>query len=212
MPQDHSWPLVISETMEHGVRAGVKVALAPILKDLPIIIITIFILAKLSSFHSVLGVISILGAFFIIYMGIENLRIKRIEVAINKSASRSFQKRIIVNALSPHPYLFWFSAGGPTTIKATAMSLTAAISFVLSFYVLLVGSKIILTFLVGKSRSFLLLNYYLSKPLYIPGIIGNGHLFTRIKLQLFNPFPLHAYGDDQFRNFNGGLNRITVPF
>ena len=57
--------LVISETMEHGVRAGVKVALAPILKDLPIIIITIFILAKLSSFHSVLGVISILGAFFI---------------------------------------------------------------------------------------------------------------------------------------------------
>ena len=41
------------------------------------------------------------------------------------------------------------------------MSLTAAISFVLSFYVLLVGSKIILTFLVGKSRSFLLGNKYI---------------------------------------------------
>jgi threonine/homoserine/homoserine lactone efflux protein len=68
--------LVISETVEYGVKAGVKVALAPIITDLPIIIITLFILAKLSSFHSVLGVISIIGAIFILYMGIENIRIK----------------------------------------------------------------------------------------------------------------------------------------
>jgi threonine/homoserine/homoserine lactone efflux protein len=153
--------LVISETIEHGVGDGVKVALAPILTDLPIIIITVFILAKLSSFHFVLGIISIIGAIFILYMGIENIRIKGIELEINKSSPKSFQKGIIANALSPHPYLFWFSAGGPTTIKAMAMSLTAAISFVLSFYVLLVGSKIILTFLVGKSRSFLLGNKYI---------------------------------------------------
>ena len=153
--------LVISETMEHGVRTGVKVALAPILTDLPIIIITVFILSKLSSFHSVLGVISIIGAFFILYMGMQNMRIKGIELDINKCSPKSFQKGIIVNALSPYPYLFWFSVGGPTTIKAMDQSLPAAISFVLSFYVLLVGSKIILAFLVGKSRSFLLGNKYI---------------------------------------------------
>ncbi len=153
--------LVISETMEHGVRAGAKVSLAPILTDLPIIIVTIFILAKLSSFHFVLGVISILGAFFILCMGIENLRIKGIDLAIKKNSPRSFQKGILVNALSPYPYLFWFSVGGPTTIKAMEISQSAAISFILSFYVLLVGSKIVLAVLVGKSRSFLLGEKYI---------------------------------------------------
>ena len=153
--------LVISETMEHGVRAGIKVALAPILTDLPIIIVTIFILAKLSDFQPVLGIISIIGALFILYLGINNLRTKGIKLDINKSAPRSFQKGIIVNALSPHPYLFWFSVGGPITIKAMDHNLLAAISFIGSFYVLLLGTKIVLAILVGKSRTFLMGNRYI---------------------------------------------------
>ena len=153
--------LVISETMEHGAGAGVKVALAPILTDLPIIFITVFILAKLSDFHSVLGVISIIGALFILYMGIENIRIKGIDLDINKSAPRSFQKGIIVNALSPHPYLFWFSVGGPITMKAMDQNLLAAISFIGSFYVLLLGTKIVLAILIGKSRTLLMGKRYI---------------------------------------------------
>lgn len=153
--------LVISETMEHGVRAGIKVALAPILTDLPIIIVTIFILAKLSDFQPVLGIISIIGALFILYLGINNLRTKGIELDLDKSAPRSFQKGIIANALSPHPYLFWFSVGGPITIKAMDHNLLAAISFIGSFYVLLLGTKIVLAILVGKSRTFLMGNRYI---------------------------------------------------
>jgi len=153
--------LVISETMEHGVRAGIKVALAPILTDLPIIIVTIFILAKLSDFQPVLGIISIIGALFILYLGINNLRTKGIELDLDKSTPRSFQKGIIVNALSPHPYLFWFSVGGPITIKAMDQNLLAAISFIGSFYVLLLGTKIVLAILVGKSRTFLMGNRYI---------------------------------------------------
>ena len=153
--------LVISETMDHGVRSGVKISLAPILTDLPIIFITLVILAKLSHFQYILGIISIIGGFFILYLGIENIRTKGINLNLKKSASKSLQKGIIVNILSPHPYLFWFSVGGPTTIKAMDINLFAAISFVLSFYVLLVGSKIILAILVGKSRSFLSGNKYI---------------------------------------------------
>jgi len=163
--------LVISETIEHGVKAGVKVALAPLITDLPIIIITLSILAKLSAFHSVLGAISIIGAFFIIYMGIENIRIKGRELDINKSSPRSFQKGIIVNALSPHPYLFWFSVGGPTTLKAMDQSLTAAFAFVLSFYLLLVGSKMVLAFLVFRSRTFLQGNKYIFAMRLLGGIL-----------------------------------------
>jgi len=147
--------LVISETMTHGVKNGVKVALAPILTDLPIILFTLFILAGLSRFEYILGVISLIGACFILYLGIVNIRSAGVKIQADQKIPQSLRKGILVNALSPHPYLFWLSVGGPTTIKAINISLVAAISFVLSFYVLLVGSKIVLAILVGKSSSFL---------------------------------------------------------
>ena len=39
--------LVISETLQHDIKSGIKIALAPIITDLPIIILTLFILSKL---------------------------------------------------------------------------------------------------------------------------------------------------------------------
>ena len=56
--------LVISETLQHDIKAGVKVALAPMITDLPIIMLTLFILVKLSGFHKVLGIISCMGGLF----------------------------------------------------------------------------------------------------------------------------------------------------
>jgi threonine/homoserine/homoserine lactone efflux protein len=179
--------LVVSETLQHDMKAGVKVALAPILTDLPIIIFTLFILAKLSRFHHILGIISIIGACFLLYLGIKNIQTKGVQININTSAPKSLQKGILVNALSPHPYLFWFSVGGPTTIKAMSVSLSAALFFIGSFYMLLVGSKIFLAVLVGKSRSFLQGNTYVltMRLLGVVLIILAGILF-RDGFQLFN--------------------------
>ena len=179
--------LVVSETLQHDMKAGVKVALAPILTDLPIIVFTLFILAKLSRFHHILGIISIIGACFLLYLGIKNIQTKGVQINISTSAPKSLQKGILVNALSPHPYLFWFSVGGPTTIKAMAVSLPAALFFIGSFYMLLVGSKIFLAVLVGKSRSFLQGNTYIftMRLLGVVLIILAGILF-RDGFQLFN--------------------------
>jgi threonine/homoserine/homoserine lactone efflux protein len=61
----------------------------------------------------------------------------------------------MVNALNPHPYLFWFSVGAPIMVKAQEENGFGALAFVTSFYVCLVGSKICLALIVGKSRAFL---------------------------------------------------------
>ena len=58
--------LVISETLQHDVKAGIKIALAPIVTDVPIIFLTLFILAELSTFHKILGIVSLLGGLFIL--------------------------------------------------------------------------------------------------------------------------------------------------
>lgn len=180
--------LVIAETVQHDIKAGIKVALAPILTDLPIITLTLFILAKLSHFQTILGSISIIGACFILYLGIKNIKTKGVQLDQSTSPHRSLQKGILVNALSPHPYIFWLTVGGPATIKAMDLGLAAAISFILSFYAMLVGSKIFLAILVGKSRSFLQGNTYIftMRLLGLILIILAGFLFLD-GLQLLGP-------------------------
>jgi len=153
--------LVISETLQHDIQSGIKVALAPIITDLPIIILTLFILAKLSNFHSILGVISLIGGFFILFIGFKSIRTKRLELNLQETKPNSLTKGILVNALSPSPYLFWFSVGAPTMIKAMSQNMIAPVAFIISFYALLVGSKILLAILVGKSKSFLVGNVYI---------------------------------------------------
>jgi threonine/homoserine/homoserine lactone efflux protein len=155
--------LVISETLQHDIKAGVKVALAPMVTDLPIILLTLFILVKLSDFHKVLGIISCLGGGFVLYLGWQNMVTKGVELKLEGIRPNALTKGIIVNTLNPHPYLFWLSVGGPTITKAMNQGLAAPLVFIGSFYVLLVGSKILIAVLVGKSRSFL---------------VGNGYIYT----------------------------------
>ena len=153
--------LVISETLQYDMKAGFKVAVAPILTDLPIIIFTLFLLAKLSSFHTVLGVISVMGALFILYMGYESIRAKGANIGLDDLSPKSLRKAIVVNALNPHPYLFWLTVGAPITIKAIDQGFYETLAFIGSFYIMLVGAKIALALLVGKSRSFLTGNMYI---------------------------------------------------
>jgi threonine/homoserine/homoserine lactone efflux protein len=147
--------LVISETLQHNIKSGVKVALAPIITDLPIIVLTLFILSKLSAFHNILGIISFAGGLFIFYMGYKSLRIRGIEINFKEAKPKSLTKGVLANALSPHPYLFWFSVGAPTLTKAIAQNIGSALAFILSFYIFLVGSKIFLAILTGRSKSML---------------------------------------------------------
>jgi threonine/homoserine/homoserine lactone efflux protein len=145
--------LVISETLRHDVRAGVRVALAPVVTDLPIILLTLFVLSRLSGFHTILGAISIAGALFILSMGVGSLRTTGFDLQFQEVQRRSLRKGIMVNMLSPHPYLFWVSVGGPALVKASGAGLFAPAAFIGAFYVCLVGSKIALALLVGRSRS-----------------------------------------------------------
>ena len=152
--------LVISETLKHDKKEGIKIAVAPILTDLPIVLITLLILSKLTNFDPILGSISILGAIFIGYLAYENISIKKIELDVSEAKPQSLKKGVIANFLNPHPYVFWFIIGAPTVLRAWDVSLFSAILFILGFYIFLVGSKISIAVIVEKSRSFLKSNIY----------------------------------------------------
>jgi len=164
--------LVISETLQHDVKSGVKVALAPIITDLPIIIVTLFVLSKLSNFHNILGVISLAGGFVILTIGYESIRTKGIELSIRESKPKSLTKGVLANALNPHPYLFWFSVGAPIMTKAMSLNISALLAFIISFYSFLVGSKILLAIVTGKSKSFLSGKVYIYTMRFLGLVLG----------------------------------------
>jgi len=144
--------LVISETLQHDVKAGAKVALAPMITDLPIIILTLFVFSKLSNFHDILGIISLSGGVFILTMGYQSLCTRGVEISLKKRKPKSLIKGVLANATNPNPYLFWLSVGAPTMTKAINQNIYVAAAFIISFYVFLVGSKIILALFIGKSK------------------------------------------------------------
>ncbi len=149
--------LVISETLRHGTGAGVRVALSPLITDLPIILVTVLLLSRLSDYQAILGLVSLLGGCFILYLGYESLRARDIDVGDKAAqrAPRSLAKGILTNALNPNPYLFWIGVGAPTLTKATAAGPAAPALFLLGFYGLLVGSKVLLALVVGRTKGFL---------------------------------------------------------
>ncbi|MDA3885672.1 MAG: LysE family transporter [Candidatus Delongbacteria bacterium] len=163
--------LVISETIQHNIKAGVKVALAPLVTDLPIVLLTFFIISKLSSFNLILGIISLCGALFLLYMGYENIRTKNINTDFENVTSRSLTKGIIANTLSPHPYLFWLSVGSPMIIRAMKINTYSVISFISGFYIFLLGSKIVIAILVGRSKTFLNDKIYLYTIRFLGSIL-----------------------------------------
>lgn len=147
--------LVISETMRHGIRAGLKVSIAPLITDVPIILVSLIVLNRLSEFKSILGSISICGALFILYLGYESLKTRGVELNVSAARASSLKKGVVTNALNPHPYIFYMTVGTPIIYRSIQQSILATLSFVGSFLLLLVGCKVILAMAVERSRTFL---------------------------------------------------------
>ena len=74
----------------------------------------------------------------------------------------------MANLLNPHPYLFWFVIGAPKLIEAAQVNWMTAAAFISGLYVCLIGAKILVALLVGRSRAFLKSRGYV----YVNRILG----------------------------------------
>ena len=152
--------MVIAQTLRYGLGEGLKTAISPLLTDIPIIFLSVALLAGMSGYHQLLGLISLAGGLFLLHMAHASFRPGNIETPSAATAMGSLLKGALVNALSPHPYLFWIMVGGPIILNAQTQGWLSVLSFVIGFYLALIGSKISLALLVNRSRSFLQGNAY----------------------------------------------------
>jgi len=147
--------LVITETLKQGVPAGLRIAVAPLITDAPIIIGSLFLLATFAHTMTFVGIVALLGGCFIAWMGIQNIRFRGVDSTSGELHSSPLRTGIIANLLNPNPYVFWLTVGSPLIFEATRSGILSAALFLALFYSFLVGSKILVAVVVGRSRRFL---------------------------------------------------------
>jgi threonine/homoserine/homoserine lactone efflux protein len=145
--------LTISQTVRHGFKEVLMVASAPLITDVPIVLLLFFVLRELPD--PALGVLAVVGSLYALFLAYETATTKPLGELTSAPAPKSLRKGILANILSPHPYLFWATVGVPFTLTALQTSTLAPWGFIVGFYLLLVGSKIAIAALIGRYRSLL---------------------------------------------------------
>jgi threonine/homoserine/homoserine lactone efflux protein len=149
--------VVIRSTLEGGFAAGARVAVGPLLTDVPIIGVAAILAAALP--EEALAGLGIAGGLFLVWLGVEALRDvpAPVEQATSgtaaPAAAGSLKRGAVVNLLNPHPWVFWIAVGVPILGDGTVGQ---AALFLVPFYAMLVGSKLTVAALLGAGRERLL--------------------------------------------------------
>lgn len=147
--------LVISETLKYGPKEGIKVGIAPLLTDVPVIILSFFVVFALSNINFLLGIISVIGALVMAYYGYETISIKNVKIDLKNTKPQSIKKGIMTNYLNPHMYVSHFTITGPIIVKAIKVNILSPVLFIAVFMLTLVLSKVFLALVANKSRNFM---------------------------------------------------------
>lgn len=147
--------LVVTQTLRHGAGEGMKVAVAPILTDLPIIVAFLYLVTRLPHEELFVGGLSLAGGVLVAWLGVGALRQGPVELNLDRSPPRSLVKGVLVNAMNPHPYVFWLTVGVPTMLKAHETGVGAAVAFGVAFFAVIIGAKMGVALVVSQSRAFL---------------------------------------------------------
>jgi threonine/homoserine/homoserine lactone efflux protein len=164
--------LLLAQTLRHGAREGCKIALTPLFTDTPIILVALVLAAKLAELRPLLGIVSLAGATFVLYLAWDSLRPMHVDTESPAERPRSWLKGILTNLLSPHPWLFWLTVGAAILAKAIAQGWLVAAAFLFGFYLLLVGSKVLIALLAGRSRDMLTGRPYRVIMRVLAGLLG----------------------------------------
>ncbi|MBN2147277.1 MAG: LysE family transporter [Anaerolineales bacterium] len=147
---------LINQSLGGGWKKGAKVALAPLLSDGIIVPIILLVLDQLPPLA--LRLIGVAGGLFVLYLAWGLWRQWRKGSSLSESDHASFSgnlgKAVLMNFLSPGPYLFWSLVNGPLLLSALRESFWHGLVFVVSFYGLFVGGMLGIAALLHQARRF----------------------------------------------------------
>jgi threonine/homoserine/homoserine lactone efflux protein len=150
---------LVSETLIGGFRRGAPIAFAPLISDVPIVLLMLFVLKQLPPIA--IGLLSLAGGVFVLYLAWSlmwqwrantSIEIDTLDNTISTWAS--LRKGVIMNFLGPGPYLFWALVNGPILISALNRSVWHGLAFLLGFYGFFISLLVILAAIFHQARRF----------------------------------------------------------
>lgn len=126
---------LFSQSITNGWRKTLPLVFAPLLSDLPVIILVLLVLTNIPG--DVLRVIQCFGGLFLLYLAYNAYKTwKNFDLNVNPEVhqKQNFFKAALINLLNPNPYLSWSLIMGPMFIKGWNEGPSNAIALLISFY------------------------------------------------------------------------------
>ena len=126
---------LFSQSITNGWRKTLPLVFAPLISDLPVIILVLLVLTNIPG--DVLRVIQCFGGLFLLYLAYNAYKTwRKFDMNINAEVhqSQNFFKAALINLLNPNPYLSWSLIMGPLFIKGWNEGPSNAIVLLISFY------------------------------------------------------------------------------
>jgi threonine/homoserine/homoserine lactone efflux protein len=144
---------LISQTLTRGWKQTLPAVLAPLISDGPIIAICLFVLSQIPAWFQ--RGLYIAGGLFILYLAYGTYKSWKNFNPQMPSASTEqpdVLKTAFMNFLNPGPYLFWSMISGPILIKGWRETPGHGLSFLLGFYLTLIGGYAITVLVFGLAQ------------------------------------------------------------
>lgn len=146
---------LISQALSHGWRRTLPAALAPLLSDVPIILLVLFALSRLP--YALEQALRCAGGAFLLYLAWRAFRTWRAyRLAPEEDAAtarRSLLTAAAVNLLNPNPWLGWSLVMGPLLLKGWREAPASGLGLLVAFYGTMVVASVGIILLFAGARS-----------------------------------------------------------
>jgi threonine/homoserine/homoserine lactone efflux protein len=145
---------IVSQALSQGWRRTLPAALAPLVSDGPIIVVSLAILSRVPDWFQ--RFLFIAGGLFILYLAYtaflawRNFKNEKENMAPAKRLS--VIRAALTNALSPGPYIYWSLVIGPILLAGWREEPVKGIGFITSFYSALILSLAAIILAFGTAR------------------------------------------------------------
>jgi threonine/homoserine/homoserine lactone efflux protein len=126
---------LLSQSLSNGWRKTLPLVFAPLISDLPVIILVLLVLTNVP--HFVLPLLQCFGGVFLLYLAFNTYQTWRISDNKEKndvSGNINLFKAVTVNLLNPNPYMGWSLVMGPLLIKGWNEKPANGIVLLIGFY------------------------------------------------------------------------------
>lgn len=134
---------LISQSLTRGWQRTLPSALAPLLSDGPIILLSVLVLSGVPDWMQ--RILYIAGGLFVLYLAYGAFKSWRgFDASVPQPESKvdGLPKAVLMNMLSPGPYIFWMLVTGPILVTGWRETPLNGIGFLAGFYIAMISTLV----------------------------------------------------------------------